>query len=326
MLAIGVKERQFELSNNRILYKLTWKDISDKLYEEFGVRISADYIRHEHYALQSYKEVVEQGIFTKILVLSDQHYPFTVSLNFLSQYKGKVDILVINGDEQDCQAISKYPKYYREPFMKELIGTRRMLIKTIEMVEPKKVIFTKGNHNTRFIRYFASNLDPDILSLLPETNLDLIVNDGFYDYDHKNKVKVYYEPLCSVFKDTEIVYNGEWYEQVGQTVFAHPEAYKGGIMATAEKCSQYFNQIGLEYDTIVLGHTHQIGFTPIGNKYLFESGCLCKGMTYRDGKLTKPQMNGYLYLMQDEEGKLLFDKSKIKLLGGYNEEVLCNNQ
>lgn len=314
MLAISFKEKQYKLSNEKKENGMSWKDISEALKEEFGVKLSPDYIRHEYYALQSHNEVVEQDIFTKILVLSDQHYPYTVSLDFLNQYKGKVDVLVINGDEQDCQAISKYPKYYREPFMKELIGTRRMLIKTIEMVNPKKVVFTKGNHNTRFIRYFAANLDPDILGLLPETNLDLIVNDGFYDYDHKNKVKVFYEPLCNVFEDIEVVYNGEWYEKVGKTVFAHPEAYKGGILATAEKCSQYFNQIGLSYDTIVLGHTHQLGFTLIGDKHLFESGCLCKGMTYRDGKLTKPQKQGYLYLMQDEEGRLLFDKSKIKVL------------
>lgn len=278
------------------------------------MRLSKDYIRHEYYALRHKDIIEEKDVFTKILVLSDQHYPFNIDMDFLAEYKGKVDILVINGDEQDCQSISKYPKYYREPFMKELIGARGMLIDTINIVEPKKVIFTKGNHNTRFIRYFARSIDTDLLALMPETNLDLIVNDGFYDYDHKHKTKVYYEPLCSAFKDTEIVYNGAWYEQVGKTIFAHPEAYKGGILGTAGKCMEYYNSISLDYDTIVVAHTHQIGFTPYGDKYLFESGCLCKQMDYTSGRLTRPQKNGYLYLMQDEEGKLIFEKSKIKLL------------
>ncbi len=60
---------------------------------------------------------------------------------------GRVDVLQINGDVVDMQAISKFPKAYRLSPMEELISGRQYLIDLIEMLTPKRIVITYGNHD-----------------------------------------------------------------------------------------------------------------------------------------------------------------------------------
>jgi len=251
------------------------------------------------------------GVKTTILHISDLHYPYNLPIDYLEQHKNKIDILIINGDEQDCQSISKFSKVKRNNFMDELIGCRQMIIDIINLVRPKKAILNYGNHNVRLEKYIADKVDDDIGELIPSTNLDLIIDDGFIRYDKENNTKTRYEPIKDMFPKTEVEYTKDWNCKVGKTIFAHPQAYRQGMLATTEKAFQYFSQQSIDFDTIVLAHTHQIGFAKYGAKYLYESGCLCKPMTYGRMNMTKPHATGYLLLSQDEEGNLIYDKSKI---------------
>ena len=67
------------------------------------------------------------------------------------------------------------------------------------------------------------------------------------------------------------------------------------------------------FDALVLAHTHKLGMYREGNITLFEQGCCCltEKMDYADGKLTMPQQKGFLYLCQDGEGRLLFDRTRL---------------
>ena len=62
-----------------------------------------------------------------------------------------------------------------------------------------------------------------------------------------------------------------------------------------------------------------------GNITLFEQGCCCltEKMDYADGKLTMPQQKGFLYLCQDGEGRLLFDRTKARdvLMGQHPKKI-----
>lgn len=160
-------------------------DYSELSYYLYGQNYNSDVARRMVYG--SYKTLVategNDMVATRILSLSDLHIPFQKPVETFKQYSGKVDVLQLNGDLGDCQAISKFNKTYRVNPMEELIETRHYMVQLIEMIRPKKVVVTYGNHDIRFQNYMSKNLDTDILELMPKTSLELIFVDGFTHYD-----------------------------------------------------------------------------------------------------------------------------------------------
>lgn len=272
------------------------------------------------YGMKRLIEIIEaektDGVATKILSISDLHIPFQLDYTLLKDYRN-VDILQINGDVVDCQALSKFSKQYRISPMEEIIQGRQYLIDLIEYIHPKKVVCNYGNHDKRFAAYFAKNLDSDILELMPDTSLELIFVDGFRHYDKRSKSKVWYEPLCNVFEDIEIEYVDDWKSKIGKTIFAHPLAYRSGMLATADKAKDYLQDTVKEpFDCVVMAHTHKVGYSKKGYIKLFEQGAFAdvKKMDYVDGRLMAPQQSGFAFICQDEEGNLLHEKSRVIVL------------
>ena len=254
---------------------------------------------------------------TRILCLSDFHCPYNVPISIFQEYSGKVDILVLNGDIEDCQGISKFSKKYRVPFVDEMVATRKLIIDLIEMIKPKKVFINYGNHEQRMIHHLSEKLHEDLLQLMPETPLDLICDSGFYKYNHEEKSRTKYEPIVDVFKNkVEVEYTKNWWNKVGKTVFAHPKAYKSGVLATVEKAYLHFLQKGIQFDCIVLAHTHAFGMAQYGQAKIYEQGGLCEEQEYTmNGGLGKPQAQGFFYQIQDEEGNFIYDESKLVSVG-----------
>jgi predicted phosphodiesterase len=306
LLKICIKKRNKKIN-------LSWNDINEKYSSFKNGESLRNWVKQQLREQNLLPKIIPDNNNIKILHISDQHYPFNLPIEIFSEYVGKVDVLVINGDEEDCQSISKFNKKYRVNFVDEMIGTRKMLIDIIEYIKPKKVIFNYGNHNIRIGTYLSDKLHDDIMQLMPETNLDMIIDMGFYKHDHKNKTRTYYEPLSKIFDEKyKIIYTKNWFCQVGKTIFAHPKAYKQGILGTTEKAYNYFCQKRMNFDALILAHTHQIGFTKYGETYLFESGSLCKEPSYAtDGNMTKPQSNGFIYLEQNNNGDLVYDNCKV---------------
>lgn len=253
------------------------------------------------------------GVVTRILDLSDFHYPYALPKETFGDYISLVDVLVLNGDIQDAQSCSHFSKKYRIPFVDEMIGARQYLIDLIDYIHPKKVIVIKGNHEDRLLRLLSDSLNDDLLGLMPDSPLDLIVNDGFKNHDRYAKTTIWYSPIKDVFTDIIVEYTGDWWRKVGKAIFAHPLTYSSGMLKTTEKAVDYFLRIDREFDTIAVAHTHKLGHYIQGNIHLFEQGCCCKteAAEYSDGKLQMPQQKGFLYLCQDKDGNLLFDKCKV---------------
>lgn len=245
-----------------------------------------------------------KGIVTRILSISDTHVPYQLPITTYSDYVGKVDILQLNGDVGDCQAISKFPKSYRVSPMEELVETRQFMIDLIEYIKPKRVIVNYGNHDLRFQNYFSKNLDSDILELMPTTSLELVLVDGFHHYDKRIRSKIWYEPLQKVFDDVEIEYTDNWHCQIGDAIFCHPIAFNSGIMKTAEKAMYFFRNEGFNFKNLIMSHTHRIGNYKIGNSTIYEQGCACdtKKVNYNDGRLVNSHKEGCLYICQDKDG------------------------
>ena len=309
------KYRLFKLKKEE---GLSWNDIQFLLNHYFGYSKSTDFIRHESYSARKVEEIADINVGNRILCISDTHVPFQLGVEQLKDYKGKVDTLVMNGDILDNFSLSKFSKNYRVPMMEEMIKAREFMIEIIEYINPKKVVINYGNHELRFINYLAKKLDPDMLELMPETALDLICEQGFKHYDHRLRTKVYYEPLTQVFDGSgiEIEYTHNWWCKIGKTIFAHPSAYSQGILKTTEKAMDFFLRERVDFDTMVLAHTHKVGFTKVGEIYLYEQGCMSDSsqLTYTDGKLYNKQQNGCIYICQDKIGNLIYEKTRLVLL------------
>lgn len=293
---------------------LDWSEIASLL----GLEVSADHLRKTAYGIYEYDEYLHNnsGVARRILSISDLHIPYQLPIDTFEEYKGRVDVLQINGDVLDCQSLSKFPKMYRISPMEEIIEGRQYLIDLIQYIGAKEVYINYGNHDIRMGAYFAKNLDSDILELAPNNAIELIVEDGFRHYNKRTMQKVYYPPIKDAFVDLgiNVHYVSDWKVKLGKVWFVHPLAYRQGILATAEKAKGYLQDIDTEpFDAVVMAHTHKVGHTKIGRINLYEQGACCKTdeMNYVDGKLMKPQKEGFMFIALDKEGNLIEDKTKV---------------
>lgn len=255
----------------------------------------------------------DSQIATKILSISDLHCPFQLPVETYIDYIDRVDILQLNGDIGDCQAISKFSKAYRISPMEELIVTRQYIIDLINYIHPKQVVVNYGNHDARFQSYLSKNLDTDILELMPKTSLELIFEDGFHHYNKRERTKVWYAPLTEAFPEISIQYNDNWFSQIGDVIFCHPLTFSAQPMMTAEKARRYFKDEGFHFTTIVMAHTHRTGFYTVGDTNLYEQGAACDvtQMRYHDGNFAKTQKEGFIYLCLDSDGREIEQRTNL---------------
>lgn len=305
------------LFENKAHYGLSCQDIADILNAEAGMAYGESKWRKEYAAFRRgmlyAKSKAMQGVKNRILCVSDTHVPYQLPVTTFAEYVGVTDILVLNGDIADCQAISKFPKAYRVSPMSELIQTRQYLIDLINYISPNKVVVNYGNHDMRFQQYLAKNLDTDLLELMPKTALELIIVDGFNHYDKAMGTKTYYAPIQEVISDVEIEYTNSWFCQIGGTIFCHPSAFSCGILKTAEKAVQYFRNEGYNFTSLVMAHTHRVGEYKQGNTILYEQGCCCDvtKQHYADGRLTASQKEGFLYICHDDNGNVVREPTRL---------------
>lgn len=312
--------RIFEICNSKPKDK-TWDDIAKQLNTEFGgLDVSSSCYRkcYQYYMLMNnaLKAKGETAVATRILSISDTHVPFELPIDTLSAYKGRVDILQLNGDICDCQAISKFGKVYRVSPMEEIIKARKYVMDMIEYIQPKKVVVTYGNHDIRFQNYLAKNLDNEIAELMPKTSLELIFVDGFNHYNKREGTKSWYAPISQLFPYVEIDYADNWWTQIGDTIFAHPSAFSSGILKTAEKAMHFFRNEGLMFSELVMAHTHRVGEYYIGNTRIIEQGAFSdvSKNNYSNGQLYNSQKEGFVYLCQDINGKTIREKTELVAL------------
>lgn len=305
------------LFENKALYKLDCNKIAELLNAENGQSYGESCYRKEWQSFNRgrlyERELIERGVKTRILCISDIHFPFAKPIETFCDYVGRVDILLLNGDILDCAAISKFTKMYRTSPIEEMIGARQYLIDLIEYIQPKQVIATYGNHDSRLGAYLAKNLDTDIQELLPETALDYLFVDGFTHYDRKLRTKTHYDPICEVFEDIKVEYVGNWHCQVGDVIFCHPRAFASNPMKTAEKAMYFFRNEGKQFKALVMAHTHRVGDYKIGNTKIYEQGAACETdkMNYNDGMLINSQKQGFAYICLDKDGNNMEDKTKV---------------
>ena len=304
-------KEKYGVTSSRIAQLLNAEN--GKNYDESAYRKRFnDFNRGRIYEREHSSEYVAQ----RILAISDLHVPYHYPVSIFSQYSGSVDVLVLNGDVMDCQSISFFPKKYRINLVEEMIEARQYIMDLIDMIKPRKAIITKGNHEHRMIRYLTDRLNEDLINLMPDSPLDLIINDGFKNNDRYKRTEVYYPPLRDIYQEQNIsvYYNGDWWCRVGNVIFAHPLAYSSSMMKTTEKAVTFFTRTNNRtFTAIVMGHTHKVGFYKVGDISMYEQGCCCKldMLDYADGKLQDPQQNGYMYISLNRDGNIIEDKTRL---------------
>ncbi len=292
---------------------LSWRQIKDML----GLNICHDELRREAVGMMKYHKYAYGNtiVGTRILSLSDFHIPFQLPIETFKSYSGKIDILVLNGDIEDCQSISKFSKKYRVPLVEEMVATRQYMIDLIKMLHPKKVYVVKGNHEARLGKYLSDQLNEDIMNLMPDSPLDFIVNEGFKNKDRLNRTETWYSPLTEVFDGSgiEISYDGNWFVKVGKTFLVHPLSYSAQMLKTTEKAVNYFLRVDSDFDSLIMAHTHKLGSFIQGGIKMYEQGCCCKTemLDYTAGKLTLPAQKGFIMATQDINGNLIANSTKL---------------
>ena len=294
---------------------MSYSDLSEKVY---GQRYAADVARRMMYGSRRTLELMndcDSNVSNRILALSDFHVPFHVSLDKFSSYAGRVDTLVLNGDIEDCQSISKFTKMYRIDLIDEMIEARKLILDLAEMIKPKRIYIVVGNHEKRLGRLLANAVGSEVMGLMPDTPLDLIVKDGFRKRDRFVGTDMWYEPVETVLQQRGIGvhFDGEWHCKIGHTIFAHPLLYSSGMLKTTEKAVNYFLRVNRDFNALVLGHTHKMGSYFQGGIAMYEQGCCCdlSRLNYTDGQLMIPNQAGFLYLCHDADGNIIQDKTKL---------------
>ena len=295
------------------------KDYTELSEEAFGKAYSSDVARRMFYGAKKVIDAIEEDKGrvnedeTRILCISDMHIPFNRDIKEFFKYKGKVDTLVLNGDIIDNYSMSNFTKMYRLSLVEELIQARELLIELIEEIQPKKVTVVTGNHEIRLGKKIADKIGSDLLDLMPRDALAFLFDTGFNYYDRIKKCKTVYTPIDEEV-DCEVNYVGNFWTKEGKTIFVHPQAFRGTTLGTVGKAYDYFTAIGEDFQSIIMAHTHKLGMYVMNDKYLYEQGTCAdlKHMDYQDLKLPKSsQVNGYMYIVQDKEGNLIYDKTKL---------------
>lgn len=295
------------------------KDYTELSEEAFGKAYSSDVARRMFYGAKKVIDAIEEDEErvnedeTRILCISDMHIPFNRDIKEFFKYKGKVDTLVLNGDIIDNYSMSNFTKMYRLSLVEELIQARELLIELIEEIKPKKVTVVTGNHEIRLGKKIADKIGSDLLDLMPRDALAFLFDTGFNYYDRIKKCKTVYTPIDEEV-DCEVNYVGNFWTKEGKTIFVHPQAFRGTTLGTVGKAYDYFTAIGEDFQSIIMAHTHKLGMYVMNDKYLYEQGTCANlnHMDYQDLKLPKSsQVNGYMYIVQDKDGNLIYDKTKL---------------
>lgn len=107
------------------------------------------------------KQTPHKLVAGKWLVLSDIHIPFheIIPLQAALEYGAteKCTGIFINGDLQDCHAVSFWPSTRRKDFMAEVF----IVIDVLDYIRSKfpkaEIVYKPGNHEYRLPRYYASH-------------------------------------------------------------------------------------------------------------------------------------------------------------------------
>jgi predicted phosphodiesterase len=296
------RDKILELDGNP--YDQTWSNI---------IEISKEY--------RSTSTHLEKGLTTsrerKILTFSDLHIPFFLWEEMRTALKihSDANVVVLNGDILDAYIFSTFSKSKRIAALKEY----RSAFDLVKILSDnfESVVIVSGNHDYRTSRAVQkSGLEKEASQILRPDLLARIAN-GEELNQHAELIKKH--PFSNVFYQKQ----ESWYVRIGKTIFCHPSGFASGYPgATVNKLLDHFNNRmdnPLDFDSIVVGHTHKVYKGVVAGKLLIEQGAMAHKLPYQfkaDLKF-KNAMNGYGVIYQDSNGNTNFNDSHPIYLGSH---------
>lgn len=252
---------------------------------------------------------------TKILSLSDIHFPFANTAALMQAIKDHedADIVVLNGDILEGYIFSVFDKSKSVAALDEYNAAFAF----VDLLRKRfpKVVLVDGNHDVRASRAVkAAGLSSGASQVLRPNLIARIANGERLDNTGKLIEKLNFN---NVFYQA----NESWYVKIGKTLFIHPHGGVGSTPgSTVKKQSIRFNTryASNEIDSIVCGHTHQIYKGIINNQLLIEQGCMAGVLAYAWEPKVEYNSNGqtgYAVIYQDKDGNTDFNRSGPIYLG-----------
>lgn len=233
----------------------------------------------------------------KILSLSDLHAPF---IDFKAVEKAVIehrdaDILVLNGDVFDGQAMSDFDKLNDFDIEREFEQVFTLLDVVTKMFD--KVLWLGGNHDmSRFIRMVSRKF-----------------GQGMKKYVLKRLNPIDY--IAEKY-DNVVIVPHQW-AQIGECIFIHPDGYSSALMSTAigqEKilrANMHEMLPNPKFHCLIMGHTHDMGEYFLNGTKIIEQGCLTYPPDYHfDRPGQRRWVKGYAVAHLNADGSIDFNNTR----------------
>lgn len=173
----------------------------------------------------------------KLLIIPDTHVPFHHKQNFKTMIaaakKFKPDIIVILGDFADAYAVSSHTKSPSKTVrFNEEVYQVNCALDLVDSIGARRKEYIMGNHENRLERYVADRA--------PEMDGLVSWNEMLHLRDRKWNVTEYGQEV-----------------EIGEVYFTHDCGHAG-------KYAHYQSYDAVQHN-VVIGHTHRMGYTVIGN-------------------------------------------------------------
>ena len=176
----------YESARGVVRYHRNEHSVTGKLKDPVGVRIDEERRDAQGWKgmpqsmAESFDDFVLPKASTRVLVLSDIHFPFhdERSLIMALEYgmDQKADTIVLNGDIMDCYQLSRYT---RDPRVYDIQSELDNMVDFLTILKREfqcPVYFKAGNHEERFMNYLKMKA-PELLGIR-EFRLDILCKFG----------------------------------------------------------------------------------------------------------------------------------------------------
>ena len=227
-----------------------------------------------------------------VLHISDLHVPYTaydVIDTLIDQYGSSGEdktTLVLGGDILDNEHISVYSHKNLDSYL-EVINDANSLIRKLSQYF--EVIVLDGNHD-RWIGKSMNNQYSNIGLMLPQTMNYYITKDIYFDYDE--------EMFVIIGELPHVHYYSHRFFKIGNVLFMHPSNYRSTPGATVRGAIETAMEEDIDFDIMIIGHTHSAQQITHFRKVGIESGSMSYNRKYitKTGRFSKAAYIGYTLL------------------------------
>lgn len=165
----------FEFARGKIKYHAGKIGIKNKKNVFDKSLFRGEYKMPKSVALVRKSHKLDNGLW---FILNDIHVPFhserAIDIAFKYAQLQKPTGILINGDMQDCEALSYWHSPYRRDFVKEVEQVIDFIDFLVSSFPDIKIVWKPGNHEDRLAQYYRSNAP--LLADLPSSDMENILS------------------------------------------------------------------------------------------------------------------------------------------------------